>query len=703
MHGHMSEKGVKILSSKGRIPDLQKAIVGFCKPCVLEKQKKVSFVKSGNRRKLQRLELVHTDVYGPTSVASIGGSRYYVTFIDESNRKVWVYFLKNKSEVFNTFKKWKAIVENETNLRVKCLKSDNGEEYSSREFIEYCVENMIRMLKTVPETPQQNSVAERINRTLNERAKSMRLHAGLPKMFWEDSVTMAAYLINRGPSVPLGFRIPEEEWQGKEVSLAHLRAMAQMRWDIAFGIQRVIRLSEAEISHLIRTLYMEPRAQVGAQMRVRGPKIVGASRIVEDQMKKTLKTKHPLRREAPRLYKNGEPESYSEALSSKEFVQWKKPNYEEIVSLEKNQTWSLVRLPAGKKALQSKWVFRVKEEQDGKKRYKARLVVKGFQQKQGVDYNEIFSPVVKMNTTRLVLSIVAAENLHLEQLDVKTIFLHGNLDEDIYMTQPKGFQSTGKEENLVCKLKKSLYGLKQAPRQWYLKFDSFIQRAGYKRCAMDHCSDMAEIKKLKRQLSQEFEMKDLGPAKQILGMSIIRDRMKGTLRLSQEKYIGKVLEKFNMKDAKARSVDSVMYTMMCIRPDIAHVVGVVVLEGFSDSYYGGCLDTGKSTTGYVFTVGEVGKELVWLKNFLEELDRAQAECRLFCDNQSAIQLAKNPVFHGRTKHIKIRYHYIRELVSEGTLSLKNILGAKNPADMLTKVVTTEKLKLCAASTGLRDN
>ncbi|GJS64543.1 retrovirus-related pol polyprotein from transposon TNT 1-94 [Tanacetum coccineum] len=151
--GHMSEKGMKILASKGRIPDLQKAVVGFCEPCVLGKQKKVSFVKSGNTRKLQRLELVHTDVYGPTSVASIGGSRYYVTFIDDSSRKVWVYFLKNKSEVFNTFKKWKAAVENETNLRVKCLKSDNGGEYSSREFNEYCAKNGIRMLKTVSETP----------------------------------------------------------------------------------------------------------------------------------------------------------------------------------------------------------------------------------------------------------------------------------------------------------------------------------------------------------------------------------------------------------------------------------------------------------------------------------------------------------------------------------------------------------------------
>nr|GFA70466.1 retrovirus-related Pol polyprotein from transposon TNT 1-94 [Tanacetum cinerariifolium] len=171
--GYISEKGMKILASKGRIPDLQKVVVGFCGPCILGKHKKVSFVKSGNTRKLQRIELVHTDVYGPTSVASIGESCYYVTFIDDSSRK--------------------------------CLKSDNGGEYSIREFIEYCAENEIRMLKTVSETPLQNDVAERMNQTLNERAKSIRLHAGLPKMFWEYSVTTAAYLINREPSVPLGF------------------------------------------------------------------------------------------------------------------------------------------------------------------------------------------------------------------------------------------------------------------------------------------------------------------------------------------------------------------------------------------------------------------------------------------------------------------------------------------------------------------
>ena len=137
----------------------------------------------------------------------------------------------------------------------------------------------------------------------------------------------------------------------------------------------------------------------------------------------------------------------------------------ETTSLLKNGTWSLTKLPKDKKVLQNRWVYRLKEESDGSIRYKTRLVVKGFQQKQGIDFTKILSPVVKMTTIRVILSIVAAENLHLEQLDIKIAFLHGDLMEDIYMNEPEGFEVSGKE-NLVCKLHKSLYGLKQAPRQW---------------------------------------------------------------------------------------------------------------------------------------------------------------------------------------------------------------------------------------------
>ena len=136
---------------------------------------------------------------------SVGNSRYYVTFIDDSTRKVWVYFLKNKSDVFSVFKRWKTEVENQTGLKVKSLKSDNGGENDSQEFKDFCSKHGIRTIKTIPETPEQNGVAERMNRTLNERARCMRIQSGLPKAFWAEAINAAAYLINRGPLVPLNY------------------------------------------------------------------------------------------------------------------------------------------------------------------------------------------------------------------------------------------------------------------------------------------------------------------------------------------------------------------------------------------------------------------------------------------------------------------------------------------------------------------
>eukprot|EP00253_Pinus_taeda_P003501 PITA_03501 len=264
---------------------------------------------------------------------------------------------------------------------------------------------------------------------------------------------------------------------------------------------------------------------------------------------------------------------------------------EEMDSLVHNKTWDLVRLPAGKTTLQNKWDYKLKEEYGGRKRYKSRLVVKGFTRKKGIDFDGIFSPVVKMTSIRTILSLVAAEDLNHEQLDVKTPFLHGDLDEEIYMQQPQGYEVKGKEK-LVCSLKKSLYGLKQAPRQWYLKLIG---------------SNMQEINVLKRKLVNSFAMKDLGAEKKILGMRITTDRKNHKLTLSQSEYIEKVLKRFNMQNEKpvsiplashfklskeacpktqeelahmskfphASAVGSLMYVMVCTRPDIAHAVGVV--------------------------------------------------------------------------------------------------------------------------------
>ena len=167
-------------------------------------------------------------------------------------------------------------------------------------------------------------------------------------------------------------------------------------------------------------------------------------------------------------------ECYNEAIVDEHKEKWLSVMQDEMDSLHKNYTYGLVELPKGKRALRNKWVYKVKtREVDSTPIYKARIVVKGFQQKKGVSFDEIFAPVVKMTSIRTILSIATSMDLEIKQLDVKTTFFHGELDEEIYMQQPEGFVEKGKE-NLLCRLKKSLYGLKQTPRQWYEKIKSFM-------------------------------------------------------------------------------------------------------------------------------------------------------------------------------------------------------------------------------------
>ncbi|MCO5577255.1 hypothetical protein L7F22_031082 [Adiantum nelumboides] len=171
-------------------------------------------------------------------------------------------------------------------------------------------------------------------------------------------------------------------------------------------------------------------------------------------------------------------------------VKWEQAMQLEYNSIIANETWELTELPQGKQALPCKWVYKKKYMiEDLESKYKARLVVK---QKKGVtvDFDKIFSPVVKMTTLCLVLSLVTTEDLELNQMDVKMAFLHRDLEEDAYMVQPEGFEMESKKPKrakLVCRLCKALYGLKQGSRQWYLKFDKYMQSQGYERSQEDHC------------------------------------------------------------------------------------------------------------------------------------------------------------------------------------------------------------------------
>ena len=271
-----------------------------------------------------------------------------------------------------------------------------------------------------------------------------------------------------------------------------------------------------------------------------------------------------------------DPVSFSQAMESDEYSsKWMEAMNEELKSMAHNGVWDLIELPNSCKPVVCKWVFKTKRDAKGNiERFKARLVAKGFTQKEGIDYKDTFSPVSKKDSLRIIMTRVAHFDLELHQMDVKTAFLNGNLDEDIYMEQPEGFTKKG-NEHLVCKLKKSIYGLKQASRQWYIKFNNTITSFGFKENIVDQCiylkvsggkfiflilyvddillasSDLGLLGETKEYLSKNFHMVDMGEANYVIGIEIFRDRSRGVLGLSQKGYIDRVLERFNMQSCSS--------------------------------------------------------------------------------------------------------------------------------------------------------
>uniref|UniRef100_A0A1J3ITH4 Retrovirus-related Pol polyprotein from transposon TNT 1-94 n=1 Tax=Noccaea caerulescens TaxID=107243 RepID=A0A1J3ITH4_NOCCA len=197
--------------------------LGFCESCVLGKSHKQSFSKAKHTTK-GILEYVHSDLWGsPSTPESLGGAKYFISFIDDYSKKLWVYFLRTKDEAFNKFKEWKEAVESHTEKRIKCLRKDNGLEFCNTLFDDLCRRSGIKRHRTCTYTPQQNGVLERMNRTIMDKVRSMLAETGLGQEFWAEVTATAVYLINRTPNSTIGFQLPEERWSGQKPDLTHLR------------------------------------------------------------------------------------------------------------------------------------------------------------------------------------------------------------------------------------------------------------------------------------------------------------------------------------------------------------------------------------------------------------------------------------------------------------------------------------------------
>ncbi|KAM0897712.1 hypothetical protein ACQ4PT_022392 [Festuca glaucescens] len=509
-----------------------------------------------------------------------------------------------------------------------------------------------------------------------------------------------------------------------------------------------------------------------------------------------------------------DPATYEEAMMSPDSNKWQEAMKSEMGSMYDNQVWTLVDLPDSRKAVENKWIFKRKTDADGNVTvYKARLVAKGFRQIQGVDYDETFSPVAKLKSVRILLAIAAFFDYEIWQMDVKTAFLNGDIEEELYMVQPKGFVDP-KNADKVCKLQRSIYGLKQASRSWNRRFDKVIKDFGFIQCHGEACiykkvsgssvaflilyvddilligNDIELLSSVKGYLNKCFSMKDLGEAAYILGIKIYRDRSRRLIRLSQSTYLDKILKKFRMDESKkgflpmlpgkvlsktqgpataeerermnqipyASAVGSIMYAMLCTRPDIAHAVSLtsryqsdpgmehwtavknilkylkrtkdmflcyggdqeLVVTSYTDASWNTDPDDSKSQSGYVFILNgaavswcsskqctvakssteseyiaasEASSEAVWMKRFIVELGvvpSALDPLVIYCDNMGAIANAQEPRSHKKLKHIKLRFHSIREYIEDGEVKICKVHTDLNVADPLTKALPRAK-------------
>ncbi|KAD3336127.1 hypothetical protein E3N88_31646 [Mikania micrantha] len=508
------------------------------------------------------------------------------------------------------------------------------------------------------------------------------------------------------------------------------------------------------------------------------------SEVYEDTMPMNEEQVKDLYAQEQLLLVDDEPTTFEEAAND---PHWKKAMETELEAIHKNNTWTLVNLPVNHKAIGLKWVYKLKKDASGGViRHKARLVAKGYVQQKGVDFDDAFAPVARMETIR----------------------------EEVYVLQPVGFKIKGKE-NQVYKLHKALYGLRQAPRAWNIKLDRSLKEFGFNRCVHEQAvykmhnsgsilvygvyvddlivtgSSEKDIVVFKEKMKTIFEMSDMGRLSYYLGLEVDQD--KDGIMVKQESYAVKVLKVAGMlncnptkwpmdsklqltKDEKGKEVNSTEFRRIIgslrylthTRPDLSYSVGVVSrfmqdpkeshlaamkqilrylkgttsyglkyykggdgqLVGYSDSSYGTDLEDIRGTTGMVFyysgnlitwasqkqqTVAlssceaefmvatSAACQALWLRNLISDLiNKEPQRVQLLVDNESAIALMKNPVFHGRSKHIDTKFHFIRECVEREQISVKHVSGEFQKADLLTKALPRIRFHDMRRLTGVED-
>ena len=728
---HLNYDSIKMLvpptaySSDSSGPD-------FCPICVKAKHQR-QITRTPVERTSRPFQLLHSDLCGPIQPESASGFRYFIVYIDDFSRSVWVYFLRTKTavEVVSVFQELLASLDKKyPKWPITRFRCDNGRgEYDNSLFRGILRVSGISFEPSPPYTQHKNGVSERMIRTLVTKARAMLLDSRLPDKFWAEAINTAAYLHGRSPSRPLCNKTPYEVLQNKKPEISHLRRFGCAAYKLIPEEQRVGKFVERaqecaflgyvhDTSKIWRLWEPQGRRVIQAsdvrfdKSRVLGdcvrenmdletsilgsiiprdlpleendpeplvpsreillPADLSTSTFVPNRISVETVSDTPLStstearstisastsfpkaslRRSTRLRHlshpaaataqmqqtensetEGDPLSYREALSQSCSTQWKKAMQDEYASLLQNHTWDYVdSVPAKGKSIGCRWVFRKKVNPDGSVRFKARLVIKGYEQVPGVDFGDTFAPVAKLTSLRLILGHAVLNGWETHHMDVVTAFLNPAIDNSVFMDLPEGIEFLAKLPPRIsaCHLKKALYGLKQAPRLWYQHIHCFLTSIGFSQSANDpnlylryklssetqvpevilllyvddlliSASNLQGIEEVKALLRAKYSMNDLGPVRQFLGLEVLRTSP-NTIHLYQARFISTVLKRFQMTDCNGVQtpmesgqrlllsqesdeladqgeyqslIGSLMYLVVGTRPDIAFAVATL--------------------------------------------------------------------------------------------------------------------------------
>ncbi|GKD97779.1 zinc finger, CCHC-type containing protein [Tanacetum coccineum] len=763
--GHINFNSMKFMAKKKLIEGMPKLNIPPqpCEGCLVGKQTRNPFPTHTSYIAKKRLELIHGDLCGPVSPPTPSGNRYFMLLVDDYSRVMWVYLLKTKDEALQVFKNFKGKVEVEIGEKMK------GE-----------------------------------------------------------AVTYSVYVLNRAHTKALKESTPYKMWTGRKPHVDHLRVfrcVAHMR--VAKGHLKKLDKRSMQLVHL----GVEKGTKAYRLLDPNTGKIYVSRDVVFEEPHAWMWENSTKIKETPGMSFTVEGFNLDELYIDEDESELRTPQ-QGVGSPQSDSNWTENSQPIDSQPIDSHsspqsipvnppgggapkryrlltdlydeteeidelMMIRsdeepVKRDPSGKiLKQKARIVAKGYVQKQGIDYDEVFAPVTRIETVRVILALSGSNRWRVHHLDVKSAFLNGALVK-------RG------EVNKVYKLSKALYGLKQAPRAWNACLDKYLKSLGFTRCAQEYSvytkkegeniliigvyvDDLLvtgnchkSIQDFKKDMKAKFEMSDLGPLTYYLGIEVSQKETGITLK--QEAYARSILSKTRMidcnptkspmehklkltKDGEGELVNPTEYRSIVgglrylthTRPDISFAVGVVsrfmekpteqhlqavkrilryvkgtldygltytkgeskvTITGYSDSDLANDVNDRKSTGGMAFYVN--GNLVTWAsqKQRVVALSSCEAEfmaatmaaCQgiwlrqlltnitgqnippviMYVDNRSALDLMKNPVFHGRSKHIDIRFHFIRECVEKGEITVTHVCGKEQKADLLTKPLARVK-------------